>query len=101
MALSNNVNSGYQSSSVNQTICVDTVKLRSYADRLKRVNNRLVKLDTRMDDLYQKIGLRDLFQILQADLITGSNGNITNCATFLDETANDFDNTERNVAGRF
>lgn len=97
----NHFDSGYRIASADPTIRVDTAKLRAYAERLGKVNKRLAILDGRMDDLYFKVGLRDLFNLIQADLLTGSSWRITNCAKYLDETANDFDGTERNVVGQF
>lgn len=99
--INKNFNSGYKTASADPIVRVDTAKLRAYADRLESVNKRLVTLDKRMDDLYFKVGLRDLFNLIQADLLTGSNWRISNCAKYLDETANDFEGTERNVAGQF
>ena len=99
--LSRNFNSGYRAASNEPTIKVDTAKLRGYAERLGKVNQRLTTLDGRMDDLYFKVGLRDLFNLIHADLWTGSNWRITNCAKYLNETANDFEGTERNVVGQF
>lgn len=96
-----NFNSGYKTASSDPMIKVHTAKLRAYAGRLIAVNNRLVSVDRRMDELYLKVGLRDLFNLIQADLLTGSNWRVTNCAKYLDETANDFDAVERNVAGQF
>ncbi|MBE6920028.1 MAG: DUF2974 domain-containing protein [Ruminococcaceae bacterium] len=96
-----NFNSGYRTASFDPTIRVDTAKLRGYAERLGKVNQRLTTLDGRMDDLYFKVGLRDLFNLIHADLWTGSNWRITNCAKYLNETANDFEGTERNVVGQF
>jgi len=96
-----NFNSGYRAASADPTIRVDTAKLRAHADRLEAVNKRLRNLDKRMDDLYLKVGLRDLFNLLQADLLTGSSWRISNCAKYLDETANDFDSTEHSVIGQF
>ncbi len=98
---SQNFNSGYRAASADPAIRVDTAKLRAYADRLEMVNKRLRTLDKRMDDLYLKVGLRDLFNLLQADLLTGSSCRISNCAKYLDETANDFEGTERNVISQF
>lgn len=98
---SKNSNSGYKVASADPTIRVDTAKLRGYAERLGKVNQRLITLDGRMDDLYFKVGLRDLFNLIQADLLTGSSWRITNCEKYLDETANDFEGTERNVVGQF
>jgi hypothetical protein len=92
---------GHKTSSSDPVIRVDTGKLRAYADRLESVNKRLRSLDNRMDSLYLKVGLRDLFNLIQADLMTGSSWRISNCAKYLDETANDFDSTERNVVGQF
>ena len=96
-----NFNSGNKAASADPTIRVDTARLRAYADRLEVVNKRLRTLDKRMDDLYFKVGLRDLFNLIQADLLTGSNWRVSNCAKYLDEAANDFDTTERIVAGQF
>lgn len=96
-----NFNSGYRTACSDPTIRVDTAKLRGYAERLGKVNQRLTTLDGRMDDLYFKVGLRDLFNLIHADLWTGSNWRITNCAKYLNETANDFEGTERNVVGQF
>ena len=99
--INKNFNWGYKTASADPIVRVDTAKLRAYADRLESVNKRLVTLDKRMDDLYFKVGLRDLFNLIQADLLTGSNWRITNCTKYLNETANDFEGTERNVVGQF
>ena len=80
---------------------VDTAKLRSYAERLTRVNGRIVTLDKELDSLYWKVGLRDLWNLIRADLMTGSNKRILNCAKYLNETAIDFESTERKVVDQF
>lgn len=80
---------------------INTATMRSYADRLTKVNKRIVDLDRRLDSLYKKVGLRDLWSLLQADLMTGYNWKIKNCAQYLNETANDFDKTERDVINQF
>ena len=54
-------------------IQADTQQLRSYADRLDRVNSRLNRLDGQMNRLYLSVGLVGLFQLLQADALTGWN----------------------------
>lgn len=92
---------GKKANNYGTLIRVDTAKLRAYADRLRAANKRLASLDKRMDSLYLKVGLRDLFNLLQADLLTGSSRRLSNCAKYLDETANDFDTTERNIAELF
>lgn len=96
-----NFGSRYSTTTLDPQIRIDTAKLRGYAERLGKVNQRLTTLDGRMDDLYFKVGLRDLFNLIHADLWTGSNWRITNCAKYLNETANDFEGTERNVVGQF
>lgn len=80
---------------------INTATMRSYAERLTTVNKRIVDLDRRLNALYKKVGLRDLWSLLQADLMTGYNWKIKNCAQYLNETANDFDNTEREVINQF
>lgn len=92
---------GKKANNYGTLIQVDTAKLRVYADRLRSANKRIASLDKRMDALYLKVGLRDLFNLLQADLLTGSSRRLSNCAKYLDETANDFDTTERNIAKLF
>lgn len=99
--INSKINSGYKAATSNPIIRVDTAKLRAYADRLEKVNRRVINLDKRMDKLYLKVGLRDLFDLLEADLLTGSNKKILNCAKYLDQTANDFDKVERDIVEWF
>lgn len=99
--LRNAINYGYRTAGDNTLIRVDTAKLRSYSYRLRSVNDRLSKLDSRLDSLYFKVGILDLFRLIHADFKVGYNSNIANCAKYLEETANDFDSTERNVASLF
>ena len=94
-------NKGYQYASSNTYFEVNTAILRGYADRLDKVNGRVVDLDRRMDSLYKKVGLRDLLKLLKADLMTGYNWHISNCSKYLNETANDFDGVERDVSSQY
>lgn len=80
---------------------INTATMRNCADRLNNVNKRIVDLDQRLDVLYKKVGLRDLWSLLQADLMTGYNWKIKNCVQYLNETANDFDNVERDIVNQF
>ncbi len=82
-------------------IRVNTATLRGYADRLSKVNQRISSLDRRMDSLYLKVGLRDLWNLLRADLMTGYSERIANCSKYLDETADDLDTVERNITTKF
>ena len=65
------------------------------------VNDKLKNIDQRMDSLYLKVGLRDLYALISADILTGSSKKILNCAKYLEDTADDFDTTEANIAGLF
>lgn len=94
-------NRGYQYAVNNTLIEVNTTSLRSYADRLTAVNRRIRNLDQRMDSLYKSVGLRDLLKLLRADLMTSHNWRIDNCVTYLNETANDFEKVEREIATQY
>ncbi len=94
-------NGGYRAAENSPYIRVNTSSLRGYADRLVRVNQRISTLDRRMDSLYTKVGLRDLWNLLQADLMTGYSGRISNCAKYLYETADDLDTVERKIITNF
>lgn len=80
-------------------LIVDTYKLNDYANRLAKVNTRLVKLDFRMDGLYTKVGLAGLHSLLKADLLTGYNWQITRIEIYLRQTANDFEKIEKKLDG--
>ena len=91
-------NAGYKYATANPWVTLDTYKLRSYAQRLSNVNSRIVKLDLRLDGLYWQVGLLGLWNLIQADALTGYNWSITRCAAYLMETAGDFDSVESNLA---
>lgn len=75
-------------------IKVDTTALKTYAARLNRVNGRLVKLDVRLDSLYYKVGLQDLWNLMKADLLTSYSYRLKLCADCLNKTADDFEKAE-------
>jgi len=78
-------------------ISIDTSLLRNYANRINDVNNRLFKLDFQMDGLYKEVGLKDLWNLLQADALTGYSWKLLKCKAYLNDTASDFDNVEKNL----
>ncbi|MBR5278290.1 MAG: DUF2974 domain-containing protein [Clostridia bacterium] len=92
---------GYQYATNNSFIELDTAKLRMYAERLNSVNQRLAKLDDRLNSLYFKVGLRDLLNLIKADLLTCESWRINNNIKYLNQTADDFDTVERNVSSQF
>jgi len=80
-------------------IVVNTYTLRQYANRLDAVNRRIVNLDKRLDLLYNKVGLLGLFNLIQADILTGYSYRLSRCQNYLNQTASDFDGVERILTG--
>lgn len=95
----NNFNAGYKYANSNPSIAIDTYKLRTYAQRLQAVNRRINILDSRLDRLYGSVGLKDLWNLIQADILTGYSWRISRCISYLNDTANDFDNAENSISG--
>lgn len=93
-------NSGYKYASSNTYISVNTSTLRTYANRLYNVNRRIANLDRRMDSLYTKVGLFDLWDLLQADALTGYSWRLSRCINYLNDTANEFDSAERSISSQ-
>lgn len=85
----------------NSYIRIDTTKMRSYADRLNRVNARIVRLDIRLDRLYRKVGLKDLFALVQADAMTRYDWRLKRCVNYLYDTAYDFERADNSIASQF
>lgn len=77
----------------------DTAKLREYAARLDRVNNRLKKLDGNMRGLYWQVGLLDLWDILCANLITCKSYSLNQAKNYLYNTADRLENAENKAKG--
>lgn len=90
-------NAGYKYALANPQISLDTYKLRNYAQRLQSVNKRLSNVDRRLDSLYLKVGLLDLWNLMQADILTSSSRKIKRCAAYLNDTASDFDAVEEKI----
>lgn len=95
-----NFNIGYKQAIAHSYIKVNTNTLRSYANRLYKVNQRITKLDKRMDALYTKVGLFDLWNLLQADLLTGYSWRLNRCINYLNDTAYEFEEAERSISSQ-
>lgn len=80
-------------------IIVDTYKLNQYAQRIQQVNSRIARLDGRLNSLYWKVGLLDLWNLMQADAMTCYSWRLVRCQDYLYQTARDFDNVERVISG--
>lgn len=95
-------NLGYNSYiTENPYICVDTDLLRNYADRLSSLNSRIKNINSRMKNLYLNVGLKDLLNLIQADIVANYNYKIELCKNYLYNTADIFDNTENNIIAAF
>lgn len=92
--------SGYKYATANPQIEVDTYKLCNYAQRLQAVNRRISNLDSRLDSLYWRVGLLDLWNLMQADILTGYSWRLSRCASYLSDTATDFVNAENDLVGK-
>jgi len=93
----NNLSAGYKYASSNPQIKLDTYKLSSYAQRLRCVNTRISNLDRRLDSLYWKVGLLGLWNLMQADLLVGYSWRLSRCASYLSNTATDFNSVENEL----
>ena len=89
------LNAGYAYATSDPEIIIDTSKMKSYADRLERVNKRLANLDDKIDKVYWKVGLADLLSLMRADYKIGKSVTITKAANYLKTTADDFEAAER------
>lgn len=92
-----NFNPGFQYATAHPELKVDTYKLRNYAQQLQSINNRISNIDRRLDSLYTKIDLLDLWDLLQADLVTGECWKINRVVSYLMDTAHDFEAAERKI----
>lgn len=92
--------SGKNADTYGSFIHVDTGSLRAYADRLIKANNRISKLDQRLDALYTQVGLRDLFKLIEVDALTGYSWRLNKCINYLNDTAADFESIERAIANQ-
>lgn len=90
-------NSQYSYTANSTYIKVNTNSLRNYANRLAQVNRRLLMLDIKLDSLYTKAGLADIFDLLQADLMTSYSWRLDKCINYLNDTAYEFEQAERSI----
>ena len=90
----------YRYASANSYVKVNTATLRHHANRLYNVNRRIANLDRRMDALYTKVGLFDIWDLLQADALTGYSWRLSRCINYLNDTANEFEAVERSISSQ-
>lgn len=100
-----NLNAGYKYATGNPDIKVNTYLLRNYADRIASVNRRVTNLDRRIDSLYCRIcsiedfigSARALYNLINADMLTGYSFRLQLCINYLNETATAFETVETNI----
>lgn len=95
--LSNTFSGSAQYISANPQLALDPTSLHAYAQRVRDVNRRISGLDRRMDSLYWQVGFLDLWNLLQADLLTGYSWKLARCEAWLDRTADDFETAEQSL----
>ncbi|MBQ7016709.1 MAG: DUF2974 domain-containing protein [Firmicutes bacterium] len=71
----------------NPYFSADPALLRDYARRLSNINSRLVSLDHDLNDLYWQVGLLDIWDILQANIITSYSVNVRLAQGYLNSAA--------------
>ncbi len=92
-----NFDNGYKYAEANPYVKLDTYKLSNYAQRLWDVNRRISNIDRRLDSLYWRVGLLDIWNLMQADILTGYSWRLNRCASYLSDTANDYNSVETNL----
>lgn len=90
-------NSGKDYAKKNPQIKVNTALLTAYAQRLSSVNSKISQIDERLDSLYWDVGLLDLWKLMDADILTGYSSRLAKCATYLTDTAADFESVETDL----
>ncbi len=88
---------GYKYATEKPQISLNTYKLDDYAARLRDVNSCIVKIDRQMNSLYGRVGLKDLWELLKADALTGYSHCLRKCAEYLEDTSSDFSKLEHEL----
>ncbi len=94
---------GYKYANSNPYILIDTDKMRDYAAQLSALSSRSKTLDRRMNSLYWNLGIEwdtiaNLGRLLKAEVVLDYAHRLDQCADYLNETANEFENVEREIA---
>lgn len=90
---------GYKYASANPYISINTTTMKQYAGQLRSLSSRSKKLDGKMNSLYWQLGIEwdtiaNLGRLLKAEVILDFAGRLDKCATYLEKTADDFNNVE-------
>lgn len=88
---------GYINSNFSPHILLDTYSLTSYAQRLNAVSTRVSNVDSRLNSLYWRVGLLDLWKLRQTNILNPYRWWLNRCAAYLTETADSFNNAETDI----
>lgn len=78
-------------------VTIDTNNLKHDATRLENIRKSVSSLDSQISRLYWKTGNQDLLKIMRPNTIYVGNKKIKNCINALNNTANEFEDTEKTV----
>ena len=78
-------------------IVVDTYKLEYFSGRITDVNDRIGRLNERINNLYEKTGLLCLREIKQDNILSKYSSRLRKCKDYLDQTAFDFECLEKSI----
>ena len=87
--------SGHKYASVQPYFRVDPALLREYARRLSAVNSRIMSLDRDMNDLYWQVGLFDILDIIQTNILTGYSMRLRAAHEYLNTAAEKLEDADR------
>lgn len=79
----------------------DTTALRSCADRVRAVNQRLYNLDGDLRGLYWQVGFLDLWDIFSANLLTSGSPTLRQVESWLRDTARTLEDADRKAYRNF
>lgn len=79
-------------------IKINTQSMRQYANRIAKVNTRVINLNRRINGLYNNVGLLGLFRIMQSNTLVGYNARLVSAKNYLYDTARDFELVESNLS---
>lgn len=97
-----NFNAGYKYANANPYIEINTSTMRTYASNLQSLSSRAKSLDRRMNSLYWHLGIDwstiiNLGKLLSAGIILDFAYRLDKCANYLETTATDFENAEKDI----
>lgn len=98
---------GYKNAVLNPHIVINTATMRNHAVQLSVLSSRSKSLDRRMNSLYFHAGfdwnavrsVATLGSLLKAEVVLDFAGRLDKCASYLNETASDFEKAEREIVG--